>query len=124
MTKQEIFDKVWKRAQDPRPARRRRATGWTCVYRQRVNKSKTRCCFIGALIPDELYDPKMENQNVDTVLEVFDKVKELLDPLDENAELLQELQQVHDRRAPDVWNDTLWTIARDYGLVVPEETTA
>lgn len=69
MTKQEIFDKVWKHAlQMPRLARNR--DGF-CVYRTPSGN----CCLIGALIPQKLYRDTMEasgsiagNKSVRTVL--------------------------------------------------------
>ena len=100
MNRQEIFDKVVAYASTmTEPAAN--ASGM-CQYRifnedgVVVNK-----CLIGALIPDELYDPKMEDgvPNLATSLEPSNIVCKLLTEIgisEDDFDFCKSLQQVHD----------------------------
>jgi hypothetical protein len=82
-----------------------------CVYR---NKDGLKCA-IGALIPDELYDHKMEYMGVDRLIFNFHNE---LQPLfaDVSISLLQDLQDVHDDVSPDHWYRRLEGVADAWGL--------
>lgn len=90
MTKQEILDKVAAHfAIQRRPAI---TVFGHCVYRGPDGLK----CAIGALIPDDLYDPRFEGSPFD---ELYERRPEILkaisvDPLD--TEFLIELQCAHD----------------------------
>lgn len=93
-------------------------TGLKCYYRSPDGLR----CAVGALIPDELYDPRMENQRATAVIDEFslgflaeaniwDKRHELT--------LLDELQWEHDR--PAFWqapHKELIRIGEHFGLKV------
>ena len=68
-------------------------------------------CAVGALIPENMYNPRMEGEGVDT-----DIIKNALDYSEEQKRLLQELQCVHDEHDPDEWQGKLWDVADDFGL--------
>ena len=79
------------------------ADGW-CMYRGGNNQR----CAVGALIPDEIYDPRIENHNITELWQMsetstFDEPlnKFILDNLDDF--LLDALQIVHDTHSS--WSD-------------------
>lgn len=82
-TKQECFDTVVRHLFT---LPRRAHDGNQCVYREGGQATSEMRCVAGAVIPDDQYDPRMEGQNIDTLLP------------DEHplAGLLMELQHVHD----------------------------
>jgi hypothetical protein len=75
-------------------------------------------CAVGALIPDEMYDPTFENVRVSVLIR--HRGCDLPDWFAENAVLLAELQGVHDN--PMSWADTqamryaLTCVAGRFGL--------
>lgn len=77
-------------------------------------------CVIGALIPDDLYDPKMEGVAVNGLLAAFPEVKRFLEVESEEDDFfLRSLQDVHDDYVS--YNtkhclDKLRSVAVDYGL--------
>ena len=84
-----------------------------CMYR---NPSGLKCA-VGCLIPDELYDPRMDNGGVSgkglsLLLQEFSLPEWML----KNSGLLHALQRVHDATEPDAWREGLQTVARTYGL--------
>jgi len=65
--------------------------GESCLYRG-PNGTK---CAVGMFIPDELYDPRMDELSfIDHVVKFFPKIKSVL-PLDLKA--LCKLQDIHDQ---------------------------
>ncbi len=81
-----------------------------CMYRG-VGGLK---CAIGALIPDELYTPQIENTPVDVLINRSPKVKELFAGI--HRMLLCALQRCHDNLSPPQWHDELHRIARRFSL--------
>lgn len=90
-----------------------------CAYRG-VDGLK---CVVGALIPDELYDARMEGQSVSTgglydvlaragVVEVGDAPGKMT--------MLYDLQRVHDLCAVSNWAERLQHIAKKYNLIMPD----
>jgi hypothetical protein len=65
------------------------APSFKCLYR---GPEGTKCAA-GFLIPDELYNPAMENRSIYDVIEAYPKLAELLEG---NRGLLVELQNIHD----------------------------
>lgn len=66
-----------------------------CLYR----RSDGSRCFIGVLIPDDLYTPEMENRSVDDNI-VFNVLTTVIDRTEVDKYFLQALQCVHDYCSP------------------------
>lgn len=98
MKRQKIFDDVVKHlAQQGK----RSIVGDTCVYRRNDGLK----CGIGGILPDHLYDEKMEGQQIDDVMREFPKIGEYFgvepEALDcPTTDLLMALQSAHDARRP------------------------
>lgn len=129
MTNQQIFDKVAKHLL----AQGRRSTapdGHSCQYRGQEGRS----CAVGCLIPDDIYDKRIEAiavsvlsgdiKNTDGSFVTYTKADQAylagvllasgLKP--ENAKLLGCLQQVHDCADPASWKAELKQVARRFRL--------
>lgn len=114
MNKQEIFDKVYTElfkqgvpSVDPYG---------TCLYRG-PNGTK---CAVGHLIPDELYDEKMNKLGVDSLP---DSVLQYIGANSENSfgvlSLLRYLQDVHDMALTvsfALWHEEMQRVAKEYKL--------
>lgn len=68
-----------------------------CAYRQ-IDGAVVRSCAVGCLIPDEQYDPSMENMSVAPLLEGFEGFVPEVRPHDYElrVSVLQALQSIHD----------------------------
>lgn len=103
----------------------------TCLYRA----SDGRKCAFGVLIPDELYNPILENTTVDHIFGLFSSrlkeqdrqkydmvaatIRAYFGPLNvEEVEFLRTLQQVHDNKPTEWWEIELARIAGKYDLEV------
>ncbi len=93
-----------------------------------------RKCPIGVLIPDELYNPRMEDYGTDVLLRDFGHLHDLFDPSEDwerMLKLLYDLQCAHeysyilghinglpkfDMRNPDNWRRYLRQVAKDNNL--------
>lgn len=92
MQPQEIFDTVVRHlAKQGKPARR----GASCVYRAPDGGK----CAVGVLIPDYMYDPKMDTFAVPgtSIRSLVDRGFALPAFFADNIRLLQRLQGAHDR---------------------------
>lgn len=97
-------------------------SGGYCAYRGENQD----CCAIGALIPDELYQPAMdhhpqgEGASVRYVLENFPHLSEMLLPEDlstaSGLRFLRQIQCVHDEFEPHEWFEHLCRCADDWCL--------
>ena len=67
-------------------------------------------CFVGALIPDNEYDPTFENKTARRLC-----VEHNAFP-DGMAAFLMDLQGIHDSHDPEEWPDMLRNVAYDYHL--------
>lgn len=86
----------------------------TCAYRGEDGKK----CAVGCLIPDELYDPKMETKGVFALFEFWPSVMERIGlSKKEHIDLLETLQMIHDVRDPAVWEEILAETAGFFRLV-------
>lgn len=110
MTKQEMFDKVVAHAR----AQKRRSLdieSGNCLYRGH-NGTK---CFIGALIPDEKYDPYMDkltmSANTAPVREAAGYEGHCM------SYLATQLQGIHDNCAVEDWEEKLKSVAKDFELI-------
>ncbi len=123
-TKQQIFDVIYAHAQKMQPSLCDFGPfKGSCAYRGKDNAR----CFIGCLIPDELYDPIIENVGV-AILGLPDiykspgltKLTEIMRKIgtDIDVDFLKELQSVHDNNQPSKWNELLYIIADKYELTV------
>lgn len=108
MTPQEVFDKVAKHLLTQNAES---ILGNGCAYRG----THGRMCAVGCLIPDELYDPKMERKNVMHVASKFPEVKQC-GITEENMPLLAKLQQIHDLDPTSVWRQELAKVAQRFKL--------
>lgn len=71
-------------------------------------------CAIGALIPDEIYSPKMENTSAAGLCDEFPCVGNLFEPKIGN--FLNGIQRVHDKYEPYEWADQLILLAQEHDL--------
>jgi hypothetical protein len=93
MTKQEIFDKVVKHFSIQRTG----AYGdGACWYRT----SDGRKCAVGALIPDEVYNPDCEEAPVGTLFAHYPAMMQASGLRSEDQDLLSALQVAHDCTTP------------------------
>lgn len=116
MTPQQIFDKVAAHLiAQGRPAR---DVFNSCKYRLPTFDGRVLMCAIGALIPDDKYDPAMEGLDVYGLLSSFGDV--VPEYFHDQRPLLDALQQAHDDNADlGHWRDltpVLDGVARDFGL--------
>lgn len=82
-----------------------------CAYRGQDNTK----CAVGCLIPDELYDYKIEGRAVlgsPLLVSILTK----LGISDESYGLLVTLQEIHDSYDPALWESRLRTLAINYKL--------
>jgi len=109
---QEIFDKVVEHA---RGMAKKCSRGAVCYYRHPDNPNYK--CFVGALIPDDIYDAKMENK---TVGQLFEKIEHLFNKQIVDGDLLiflTHLQQLHDYKNTNQWVEQFEYLASVYNLV-------
>ena len=108
MNKQEIFDKAATHLLKQKA--RARKEGGQCVYRA----PNGRMCAIGCLIPDEVYDPRMEGGAVTRLMSNHPAVQALLGK--ENEEFLIDLQRIHDRHQANEWPRLLASLCNFHNL--------
>lgn len=117
MTKQEIFDKVWKFFIVEK--HKKSMFKETCLYRSRHSR-----CAVGCLIPDELYSKDMETLPISELMKGIHPLSVLLGGR-ANVNLLQRLQAAHDASSRYTFyaqlKFELKDIARDFKLQVPAE---
>lgn len=79
-----------------------------CMYRG----PEGTMCAVGCLIPDELYDQKMEGSDPYYLVNLFDLFKI------EDAGFLKSLQKIHDKstNAPTTWALHLYETSKTYDL--------
>lgn len=111
MNNQEVFDTVAKHLLTQKQISANLAA---CLYRGHSGLK----CAIGCLIPDELYDPAMDDSSSNTGIEEtlceFPQIRTLFNGVDER--LLSELQLLHDQFDVSEWIDRLRSITRKYIL--------
>lgn len=114
MTDQEAFTIVVQHlrkqgVRSAKPGGPRSTNAYLCYYRA----GKLRCA-VGALIPDEQYDPSMEGLKAGTVQRRW-PVLEGISP-----GLLDSMQNLHDKVDPEKWEGQFPLLAQDYKLEVPK----
>lgn len=116
MTLQEIFDKA---ARHLLTQKERSMIGPTlCAYRGPDGKK----CAVGIFIPDEKYDPGMEQRNLSSLIVQFPDAIEGVEFingsrfLNEKGQILTDLQETHDDVDPEHWKESLAKLAAYYHL--------
>jgi hypothetical protein len=109
LTLQEVFDKAATHLL--KQGVRSYKNGVTCLYRG----PNGTMCAVGALIDDAHYVPSLERKPADN-LYVMEALRLSGVPADAAAELLIELQRLHDKLEPAAWNAELRYIAAEHGL--------
>ncbi len=107
MKPQKIFDRV---ATHLLTQKKKSQRGGSCLYRG----PKGLKCAIGCLIPDNKYDPEMENAAVEGLFLSYPAISKLLGEYNEN--LLVELQDIHDYRRAGMWKNCLAKLAENHEL--------
>lgn len=103
--KQHIFDTVVQHAHTQ--AKRSMAGGDLCLYRAGEGLK----CFIGALIDDSEYTPKMEQKHIYALLEFMNiSVENRMD------DFLYDIQGIHDGYPPVEWSLRFYLFARNENL--------
>ena len=91
-TNKTAFDKASEYLLATTAGQSKRANTDFCLYRG-PNGNK---CAIGALIPDDMYDPKMDEYGgpIDCLRDRFPQIRDLFK--DVNIQMLDDLQELHD----------------------------
>ena len=103
-----------------------------CVYRDGIIDGKVQMCAVGCLIPDELYEPSMDEEDIvvhtseidrvpsyleSDLLGKYHRLKEYFKYVDRN--LLNSLQRLHDGQPEWCWKEKLKAIGAEYKLEIP-----
>jgi len=85
-----------------------------CAYRGKDGLK----CAIGHIIPDSIYNEKMEGRAFLELYTHYESVKNLISPEWDNDLLtfLDKLQSVHDNYEPNKWRSALSDLACDFNL--------
>src|SRR5260370_41536149 len=110
-TLQEFFNNAWRWAVIEKHPQCSSANLY-CKYRMNSN-----ACLIGCSIPEDLYEPDMENKSAKTVLAEFFGVTDM-----HILQSINQLQAIHDDNIDnyDTVAVRLRDYAREYRLTVPE----
>jgi hypothetical protein len=73
-------------------------------------------CPVGALIPDAVYKPEMENQRVELLVLTDLLPSELKEEFVANLELLRKLQDIHDHERLERWEDSFYLVSKKFNL--------
>lgn len=125
LTKQEIFDRVAEhlltQMEKSGVVDETCGYGFRCLYRG-PNGLK---CAAGALIPDELYDPCIEDVSIESdktgdfitseTLRLLVSIREKCG-IEEEKDFVRELQKIHDEFAPEYWEIELKELAKENDL--------
>lgn len=122
MNLQEAFNAIYIHAQKKERAHDPKTRG--CRYRTSDGKK----CFVGCLIPDEVYNCGMEGgvptTNEDRFSEPSKLVSRTLKDIGIDASLfdthLVYLQRIHDKYDPPYWNELLKEFAERNSLTIPD----
>lgn len=114
LTKQSVFDIVWKRAKIKKQATILKNS--RCVYR---TNNKKNCCFIGALIPDSKYKKEMEEVGGFWTI-LYDLREIFAFDTKNNHVFFADLQKIHDANEPSQWEHMLKLFAEEHKLIVPK----
>ena len=130
ITLQEAFNIIYQKAQQQNSVstapNETDEPNFLCAYKNLDGKE----CFVGMLIPEELYDAKMDYENDDAkqLLENYPSLREYFSLIGQQT--LLELQDIHDSAGTMLnpwenrWKEILHTFAEDYSLTIPSNTDA
>lgn len=112
MTRQELFTTIanhllTQNARSMVPSKHHTGAS-TCLYRSPDGLK----CAAGAAIPDDVYDPSMEQIGIRTLIQHRSELRYL----EEHGPMLQDLQNMHDREQPRFWPQSLGRIAAIWGV--------
>lgn len=115
MTKQEIYTTVVQHLR--KQGEKSGETSPTCRYRLEKN-GRVLQCAIGCLIPDEYYDPEMEDSKIWATSAGRKFLEEVLgvSPQDAIVEFLGELQTIHDNFYVEEWEESFLDLAESHSL--------
>lgn len=118
-TEQQLYDIIVAHLRKQH-ARSQNPSGSTCLYRSPDNLK----CAVGALIPDEVYDPEMESSLHTLIYYKGNFLPEALRlEFSANFDLLERMQEIHDKTNVDDWEDAFKKVAKRFGLqYTPLET--
>lgn len=113
-TAQELFDTaiIHLRKQGQKSVAMDYAPGYTCRYHSPDGLK----CPIGALIPDAIYKLEMEEKSFDVLLHSNLLPIDLQAEFQVHAELLRQLQNVHDYMYVEKWEDGFVLLAKKFNL--------
>lgn len=75
-----------------------------------------RRCFLGALIPDDIYDKEMEGRTPERLLLDFPALAERFEGID--TEFLDQMVWIHDANEPEDWTGLLESVRINEGWPV------
>jgi hypothetical protein len=118
MTNQEMFDRVLAHA------RTQRMRSYTII--DKGDRMETLClyrgpggakCFMGALIPDALYERDMEGKSIK-----MPYIRDAAGLTEEQIPFARKLQKIHDTMPVADWEDCFVTLAKEFNLVYTPPT--
>lgn len=112
MKSQEIFNVVVEHLRKQNNRSMYNEYGNVCAY-YGINGGR---CPVGLFIRDEEYDSGYEFKSIRTLMSEGKISKQLRARLESHVELLQQLQEMHDREDPSCWEDELKRIAVRFQL--------
>jgi hypothetical protein len=121
LTIQEAFDKILLHARTQKTKSLKHPNSPLCAYRSPEGLK----CFIGALIPDDSYDPIIEGASILGIVVSSKAYRPGYEKLEksipiyitkENLFIFQQLQNIHDTFNPEFWEQELSKIAQTYNL--------
>ena len=119
MNKQTIFDIILNKA-ITKPEKAITKDG-NCFYRHESGSK----CFVGLLIPDTTYQPKMERKGVDFLCNSFPFLKPIILPTNmeynRGIQFMEQLQSIHDNIHIIFWGEELRKLAKEHKLIFMEE---
>lgn len=111
---QELFDTIIHhlRKQGQKSVSMDYAPGYTCRYRSPEGLK----CPIGALIPDTEYHQDMEEKSFDVLLASGLLSQPFQEEFHVHADLLRQLQHIHDHTYMEKWEDGFFLLAKKFNL--------
>lgn len=117
MDTQEVFNRAWRHALNKQKSFRivrGDQPHMACAYRGTTGAS---ACLAGIFIPDDVYEPWMENRHFKAVVKKSPELRDLYDYKIIN--FIASLQTIHDEYCVDDWEDQLLDLAKRHRLSVP-----
>lgn len=114
MTKNEIFNKVATHLLKQNKRSENEVGGSTCLYRGPYGLK----CAAGVLIPDDVYEPRMENTLIMDLCMQYVSLRNLIGA--ENIPMVQALQHVHDCVPPSHWRGALVGVGLSFDVSVSQ----